>query len=278
MVTEVAFLLLLQTACGSVFMLRIMSTQPFGPKFFKVNGLIVLGLALLACVSVPRSGPYGNGGTAVAAASAPALFGPSALLLFSAAFALLWAAYLATLFVRPSLSNSALRIAMLAGFVAVAEAAFAYSGPFPSAAARIALVAGALLSSVLLGAGLIGMLVGHWYLNDSRLPFEPLEICATSYLVLTGAQAVAVLFSISLAGQGAALSHALAMEQLSDLFIWIRVLPGLLAPVALAAMIRHTVKLRANMSATGLLYVSMILTACGEAFSRYLLVAQGLLA
>jgi hypothetical protein len=52
---------------------------------------------------------------------------------------------------------------------------------------------------------------------------------------------------------------------------------GILAPLVLAVMILNTIRYRANMSATGLLYIAVIMVMAGEAFSRYLLLSNAIL-
>lgn len=283
MVTDVAFLLFLQTAAGSTLMLRALRRYPMMPKFYRVNGLIVLALALLAALSAPWRG-RNLVATAVAATGSsghiPLSFPMGVLLGATLAFVALLALYNVLLWIKEGAARGALLLAAIAGLLAVGEAGLAYSAPLLGTAPRAALAAlvgDSILSSWFLGSGLIGMIVGHWYLTDSRLPWEPLETCATAFLSLAGAQAVAVTLSIPLAGEGHVLGEAFALTRFTDVFVWVRLLPGLLAPLVLAAMIRRTVQLRANMSATGLFYVAMILVACGEAFSRYLLVTEGIL-
>ena len=59
------------------------------------------------------------------------------------------------------------------------------------------------------------------------------------------------------------------------LFFGFRVLTGLLFPVSLAAMIRNTVRIRSTQSATGLLYVALILVLFGELTAAFLGVTTG---
>jgi hypothetical protein len=52
---------------------------------------------------------------------------------------------------------------------------------------------------------------------------------------------------------------------------WARVITGLIGPLILAFLIWRTVKMRSTQSATGLLYVAVILVLFGELISKYLL-------
>ena len=57
------------------------------------------------------------------------------------------------------------------------------------------------------------------------------------------------------------------------IFFWPRVIFGVLAPIALAAMIWSTVKIRHTQAATGLLYLAVVALLFGEFFSKFLLFA-----
>ena len=59
------------------------------------------------------------------------------------------------------------------------------------------------------------------------------------------------------------------------LFFGFRVLTGLLFPAFLALMIRNTVRIRSTQSATGLLYVALILVLFGELTAAFLEVVTG---
>ncbi len=54
-----------------------------------------------------------------------------------------------------------------------------------------------------------------------------------------------------------------------------RSLMGLAAPLMLSVLIWQTVKMRSTQSATGLLYVALILVLFGELVSQFLLVRTG---
>ena len=59
-------------------------------------------------------------------------------------------------------------------------------------------------------------------------------------------------------------------------FFWQRVAIGLVAPAILAVMVDQTVRIRSTQSATGLLYVAVVLVVIGEMISRFLYVAAGI--
>ncbi|MGH9324922.1 MAG: hypothetical protein ACRD3V_34190 [Vicinamibacteria bacterium] len=138
-------------------------------------------------------------------------------------------------------------------------------------------VSGSLSSSLLLGAVSVTMILGHWYLVDTSLSIAPLR---------DGALWVSLTVVLRWAAVGAALSFGgwemLRIGRAADvifsthaLFFLFRSLMGLAAPLLLAGMIWQTVKIRSTQSATGLLYVALILVLFGELISSFLRVATG---
>lgn len=159
------------------------------------------------------------------------------------------------------------------GLGVIGAAAPALAGPFGAAATGLAanLVAFA-PGALLLGAVSVTMVLGHWYLVDTSLSIAPLATGARLYL---GSAALRILVSAAalLAG-GAAQLRIYAPEDLiystTALFFSFRALTGLLAPLVLAVLVRSTVRIRSTQSATGLLYVALILVLFGELTAVFL--------
>ena len=138
-------------------------------------------------------------------------------------------------------------------------------------------IAGSLSSSLILGAVLVSMILGHWYLVDTSLSIAPLRDGALWLwiaVLLRWAVVVAVLlfggFEVLKVGRAADLIFSTG-----GLFFLFRTLMGLIAPLLLTGLIWQTVKIRSTQSATGLLYVASFLVLFGESFSQFLLVATG---
>jgi hypothetical protein len=89
---------------------------------------------------------------------------------------------------------------------------------------------------------------------------------ARALAVLAAAWAAAAAWS-SLGGPSLA-SYVLSLD---GIFVWQRVLFGLLGPAVLAWMTWETAKLRATQSATGILYVDLFMVMIGELVAKYLL-------
>lgn len=134
-----------------------------------------------------------------------------------------------------------------------------------------------ILSALANGAVVVGMNLGHWYLM-ARLPLQPLQRIST---VLLGALAVQAGCTVLLYAVGQQpdlrepLLQGLKLETMDGLYVWIRLLVGLLFPLLLAYMIRDTARSGSTMSATGLLYIALLSVFAGEAASRFLLISTG---
>jgi hypothetical protein len=128
-----------------------------------------------------------------------------------------------------------------------------------------------LTSAALLGAATTAMLMGHSYLIAPATSLTPLRrllaaLAGTTLLRLTVAGAALWSFT----GE-----HALTT--LNDVTIWLPVRWGLgfVGPLALAVLAWQTAKIRSTQSATGILYVVVILCFLGELTSQLLVGTTG---
>jgi hypothetical protein len=126
----------------------------------------------------------------------------------------------------------------------------------------------AVAGTFFLGAVTHAMVLGHWYLNQPRLPIEPLKGATWIMLASLGAAGLA---GIATRGRllRAVLPGLVAFSASGYWWAWLLLLAG---TVVLALMVRATVWARSTQSATGLLYIAMI-TAIGAQFLVSLLVA-----
>ncbi len=162
------------------------------------------------------------------------------------------------------------------------------------AAAVAALIAGALswggggLDSLLLFVELAGlsavlggvwaaMILGHWYLVTPRLPEAPLVRFARWL-------AIGLAFQLALfvvwVGFGAGPAGAPAFAALVGpwaLFIWLRLLVGLVFPLVVSWAAIQTARSRSMESATGLLYINVGTIAAGTILAAGLYFGAGLL-
>jgi hypothetical protein len=134
-----------------------------------------------------------------------------------------------------------------------------------------------LSSALLLGAVTVTMVLGHWYLVDTSLSIAPLRDGARFVSLAVAARWAAVAATLAFGGWemlriGRAADVILSTNGLFFLF---RGLMGLGAPLLLAFLIWQTVKIRSTQSATGLLYVLLVLVLFGELISSFLRFTTG---
>jgi len=167
---------------------------------------------------------------------------------------------------------------LAAGLTAIASLAAPILGALLSSESGYGLaVTGAVSSSLLLGAVSVTMILGHWYLVDTSLSIAPLRDGARWVSIAIVARWAAVLFALGYGGWEVLRVNRVADFILSTngLFFMFRALMGLVAPLLLSVLIWQTVKMRSTQSATGLLYVALILVLFGELVSQFLLVRTG---
>lgn len=113
----------------------------------------------------------------------------------------------------------------------------------------------ATLGVAFLGAVTHGMVLGHWYLNQPRLPTGPLRGAAN---LLTAGVAASIAAGVATRGEmlGASVPGSILVSSAQGYWWAWLVLAGGVG--VLAVMIRSTVGIRSTQSATGLLYVAMI--------------------
>jgi hypothetical protein len=126
------------------------------------------------------------------------------------------------------------------------------------------------------GGVLAAMILGHWYLVTPRLPEGPLVLVAR---LLTGVVALQVLLFLvwAAAGTGTNGQPFAALRGEAALFVWLRLLVGLIFPLVISAMALRTARTRSMESATGLLYIDTAAIASGTIVAAGLYFALGLL-
>ena len=176
---------------------------------------------------------------------------------------------------RPRLPAAALALVGLAAALAPPLLS-PLPDPGPGAPLALALL-GALSGALLLGATAATMTLGHWYLVDTTLSIRPLAAGSALFLGAAGFRCLVALAAL-LAGGAAALrlaSPADLVYSTTALFFSFRAVTGLAAPLALAFLIRSTTRIRSTQSATGLLYVALILVLFGELTAIFLEIVSG---
>jgi hypothetical protein len=122
-----------------------------------------------------------------------------------------------------------------------------------------------LTSGLVLGLTMAAMFLGHWYLNSPTMALAPLD-----RLIVLMAAAVCLRAGVEAAALGTEVSRASAAASLPWTFIVLRWLSGIIGAFALAWMARATLRIPNTQSATGILYVAVIVTFLGELASMLL--------
>ena len=134
------------------------------------------------------------------------------------------------------------------------------------------LVGDDVLSALVLGSTMTAMLMGHSYLIAPAMSMAPL-------MRLLAALAASVLLRAGFAcvGLWSWTSSPGASNLETELLLWLAVrwLLGLIAPLALGWMAWETARIRSTQSATGILYVVVIFCFLGELTSQLLLAKTG---
>ncbi len=139
------------------------------------------------------------------------------------------------------------------------------------------LVAGQVLSGMLLGSITVAWLLGHAYLTATRMTIAPLDYFTRTLLWAVAARAAFFLVSVVVgwAFSGDAGVSILARMVESWLVVVLRVGAGLVAVGVFGYMVRDCVRLRATQSATGILFFGSLFAYVGELANQYLIAAWG---
>jgi hypothetical protein len=207
--------------------------------FFRVNLLVVLGLASVAAF--------------LARAEAP---GPVWMLAAGAAV-VAWIGSIAWFGERTRAGMTLCR---------VAAALLAAATVLVSAPAGVPAAAGALVSGLVVGLTVHAMLLGHWYLNAPGMSVAALRRMIDWALAAWGVQLVLSLAALAVDPAGLRPMGGTATALLS-----LRWLAGLVGLPVLLVMSRKTLEIPNTQSATGILYVACLAAILGELTAQLLL-------
>jgi hypothetical protein len=213
--------------------------------FFILTGSVVLACALLSALA------------ASAAGSGDAARLATALMLAAAGLQLICLAALLLRLGRTGVAAGGLTVlaagAGLVAFARVADPSFT--------AALLQLLAGA----AFMGAVMDGLLLGHWYLIDRRLPRDHIQRLALLLLVTVALEAAAV-GALAFRGEAPSGLRFSPLLAIADLDAWLAL--GMVAATGLiAALIRASLRsprARAVQAATGFFYLAVIFAFTAE--------------
>ncbi|HEX5415405.1 MAG TPA: hypothetical protein VFZ25_07050 [Chloroflexota bacterium] len=120
------------------------------------------------------------------------------------------------------------------------------------------------LATLVAGAALTALLLGHWYLVTPLLSAQSLRRVTEVLLIGIGLQVLWLLGQI-LGFDGA---HAAASIASYGFVFWFRVVVGLAFPLILGVLTWRSCKIRAMQTATGLLYIALGCVLAGDAAAK----------
>jgi len=218
--------------------------------FFRVNLLVILGLATAAAV-VARGLPDGQAAWLPAALAAVVAWLGSVAWLGEKTRAGRWACGI----VAALLAAASFAVAAPAGDGTVVSRAAAWTGG-----------GAGLVSGLVSGLAVHAMLLGHWYLNAPGMRVDALRRMIDLALAAWAFQGV-----ISLAGLVA--GSGLPAGTTAAALLALRWLAGLVGLPVLLVMARKTLEIPNTQSATGILYVACLAAILGELTSQLLTAA-----
>ena len=131
--------------------------------------------------------------------------------------------------------------------------------------------------AVATGGVFAAMILGHWYLVTPKLPEAPLILIARSLLAVVALQLL--LFGVWVAtgaGPAGASPFGVLVGQWA-LFVWLRLIIGLVFPLVVSWAAVKTARSRSMESATGLLYINVGSIAAGTILAAGLYFGAGVL-
>lgn len=169
----------------------------------------------------------------------------------------------------------ALALAGLASGVAVLVLGGLSWGGGPIGAVLLSIELAALAAA--LGGVWASMVLGHWYLVTPKLPEAPLVRFAGVLGLVVAAQIVLFVVWTGFGAGPAGVPGFGALVGTWALFVWLRLIVGLVFPLVVSWAALQTARSRSMESATGLLYINVGTIAAGTILAAGLYFGAGLL-
>ena len=189
-------------------------------------------------------------------------------------FCLLATAALVARRVRPGAGEALEWAALAAAAATLVAGALAWGG---GAMGTVSLLTQLAVVTASIGGVFAAMLLGHWYLVTPKLPEAPLILLARVLLVVVAVQVVLFWAWIATGAGPADVAPFAALVGPYALFVWLRLIVGLVFPLIVSWASVQTARTRSMESATGLLYINVGSIAAGTILAAGLYFGAGLL-
>ena len=176
--------------------------------------------------------------------------------------------------IRPAVAGPLELIALGAGVLTLTFGALAWGG---GSLGTLGLLIELTVLTAATGGVFAAMILGHWYLVTPKLPEAPLLLLSRTLLAVVSVQLV--LF-VAWVGSGAGPAGGAPFGALTGdlaLFVWLRLIVGLVFPLIVCWAAVKTAETRSMESATGLLYINVGTIAAGTILAAGLYFGFGLL-
>jgi hypothetical protein len=256
-------------AFGAAILLRQRTPATKGFLGFTAAAAVALGvLALLSDMSLPTT-PADSPVTTDVALDAPR----------RAALAgyLVAAAVSTAILVRAGRIERVGPFGVVLAVAALVLAALTWGGPFPGYGPIVLLVQLILLSGAT-GGVFAAMVLGHWYLVTPKLPEAPLILLSRILMGFVAVQLAffAVCVGLGISAPGVDLGPLQALTGPQALFVWLRLIIGLIFPLVVSWMALQTTRTRSMESSTGLHYINVGVITAGTIVAGGLYFGAGL--
>ena len=190
------------------------------------------------------------------------------------AFCVLAALALLARRVRPGIAATLELLAVSSAVLTIVAGALAWGG---GGLGTLGLLVELAALSAATGGVFAAMILGHWYLVTPKLPEAPLILLSRTLLAVVGVQ---LLLFVAWVATGAGPADGAPFSALTGdwaLFVWLRLIVGLVSPLIVCWAAVKTARTRSMESATGLLYINVGTIAAGTILAAGLYFGAGLL-
>ncbi len=236
----------LRLICGMSLMWALMPRRDVTSGFFRIQMMVVLGLSVLAALTLGQ----------FIATDAEAIISNTAARIACGVIAGL--AYVGSIMWTLERRSAGSAVAII---IAVCSTGLLLlvTGDAASIGSTDSLVGlfSELATSLILGANMVGMLLGHWYLTAPTMSIQPL-FRLNAFVGMSG------VFRLLVSAVALALYVSLLSSTTQWVWVSMRWIAGVVGPLVVYVMVHKILKYKNTQSATGVLFVGVILTFIGE--------------
>jgi hypothetical protein len=176
--------------------------------------------------------------------------------------------------IRPAVARPMELLALASAILTIGAGALAWGG---GTLGTLGLLVELATLCAATGGVFAAMILGHWYLVTPKLPEAPLILLSRALLAVV---AIQLILFVAWVATGAGPADGAPFSALTGqwaLFVWLRLIVGLVFPLIVCWAAVKTAETRSMESATGLLYINVGTIAAGTILAAGLYFGAGLL-